>query len=228
MSTALATTAATNEVFETNAFECVAPEAYDTWRHGSEFFQRIEFPLITKELAARSGSRVLDVGCGTGLWSSVLNQLHPHATVLGVDCNDDFISYAASTYASPRVSFTQTRAETYRDDTGFDVIVAAMSLDYVGIDAFLSCVHRNLGSDGTAVAWMLSPVRYERVSDGHCVKGWYIGGSFVEVTVEVVSPSALDEGCRRGGLQMRSVRRTFALDDGLGRELWVFEIRRSR
>src|SRR4051794_23491259 len=50
---------------------------------------------------------VVDMGCGSGLGTFQLAQLHPHLELVGVDINPVTIEYARKTYTLPNLSFRQ-------------------------------------------------------------------------------------------------------------------------
>jgi cyclopropane fatty-acyl-phospholipid synthase-like methyltransferase len=202
----------------------IEPHAYHRWRLQSEFFERIERPTIERYLSARVPSRILDVGAGTGLWTSTLNELYPAATAIGIDTDCEFLTFASTISTAGRVRLVPAAAESYAADEGFDLIAAAMSLDYIGVDRFITCIKRNLSGDGEAIAWIIAPDRYTRVGEEQCVKGWYIGDAFVHVTVEIISSAVVKRKCSNAGLTVQVCRQPFSLSDGIGRDLIVFLI----
>lgn len=60
------------------------------WR----FTYRPEFvPLLLQHLGARSGMRILDVGCGTGFLSRLIARNVEDVRVIGIDSDDELLAF---------------------------------------------------------------------------------------------------------------------------------------
>lgn len=91
----------------------------------------IEFPGTTALIPDVSGTRILDAGCGTGVYTEWL--LDQGAEVVGVDASEEMLKHA--------IERVGDRAEFYRADLGtsldfaaddeFDGVVSALVLGYV-------------------------------------------------------------------------------------------------
>lgn len=80
----------------------------------------------TKDLAV---SRVLDLGCGTGETGRRVLELHPGATLVGVDASPDMLSLARR--AVPDATFVQSRLEDPLPEGPFDVVVSAFAVHHL-------------------------------------------------------------------------------------------------
>jgi SAM-dependent methyltransferase len=83
-------------------------------------------------LAAPTGGRWLDVGCGTGaVTATVLALAHP-ARVVGVDPSQGFLAGARARVADPRASFRLGDAQSLPlPDSGVDTVVSGLVLNFV-------------------------------------------------------------------------------------------------
>jgi len=79
-----------------------------------------------------SGSRWLDVGCGTGTLSATVLRAAEPAEVVGVDASAGFIAYAREHVDDARMTFQVADAEAlpFGDDR-FDAVVSGLMLNFV-------------------------------------------------------------------------------------------------
>jgi SAM-dependent methyltransferase len=83
-------------------------------------------------LAVPSGSRWLDVGCGTGALSQTITHWADPSAVTGVDASPDYIAYAAASTTDARLSFLLGDAQALPVETaGYDVAVAGLALNFL-------------------------------------------------------------------------------------------------
>jgi ubiquinone/menaquinone biosynthesis C-methylase UbiE len=112
--------------------------------------------------------RVLDVGCGAGLSTRPLHTLADHCA--GIDPVEPMLHLAKRT--NPQGDFVTAHAEElpFRASS-FDLIAAAGSLNYVGLDAFFPEALRVLSPAGAMVVYDFSPGRRFRHSPA--LSQWY-------------------------------------------------------
>ena len=122
-------------------------EIYDLdnpWAEDTDFYL---------SMARAIPSRVLDLGCGTGTLCCALAQ-RGHS-VTGVDPASPMLAIAASKPYAEEVEWIQSRAEDYRSEDRFDLIVMMghvfqiLLTDEEGL-AVLTNMQRHLKPDGTA------------------------------------------------------------------------------
>ena len=72
-------------------------------RAAQRFWHAAKLRLIDRVAPARSGSRIADAGCGSGVIAAHLAS--SGAEVVGFDSNPGAVQYASSAFASPRLRF---------------------------------------------------------------------------------------------------------------------------
>ena len=107
-----------------------AARAYDRRWAG---YVRDTHALLDAVARVRPAERVLDVGCGTGMFAARLAARHPAQRVVGVDVSAGMLAEARRTTAAfPNVRFECAPATALPvADAAFDVVVTASALHYV-------------------------------------------------------------------------------------------------
>lgn len=126
-----------------------------------------------QELVPYDRDRILDFGCGSGVWSARLAELRPWATVTGIDIGEDFIAKARARFGSDGVTFEVADfTATGFGDGQFDCVYADNSLEHAfDVDATLREVHRVLRDGGLLCAAIPPDARNPgRVCDNHTWK----------------------------------------------------------
>lgn len=99
--------------------------------------------------AARPSGRVLEIACGTGLWSE---RLLPHATSLTlVDGSQEMLEIAAHRLQSPEVRYVQANIFEWQSDAVFDFVYFSFWLSHVPptrFDEFWDLIARCLAPGG--------------------------------------------------------------------------------
>jgi SAM-dependent methyltransferase len=86
-------------------------------------------PLFAAFAGIRSGGRVLDVGCGTGVLSRALIDLGPDIEVVGIDPAASYVDWASRSVLSPHARFQVGTAEMLSfADAAFDAALALLIL----------------------------------------------------------------------------------------------------
>jgi len=160
-----------------------------------------------EERARLAGKRVLDVGCGAGLFSEAMAR--SGAEVVGIDLATEALA-AARLHAGdsiPRLSYREVAAETLADEKpgGFDIVTCMEMLEHVpdpssivtacarlarpGGHVFFSSINR------TPKAYLLAIVAAE-----HLLR---IVPAGTHDYAKFIRPSELDEWGRAAGLDLR-------------------------
>ena len=79
-------------------------------RAPQRFWHQTRFAHSLELLAPRAGDRVLDVGCGSGVFASLIAE-RGGVEVTGVDANAAAIEFCRGKYANPHLRFVQGRVD---------------------------------------------------------------------------------------------------------------------
>lgn len=129
-------------------FDRLAP-LYDT-----EVVQRLGYrpgqDEVIRELRAAGSRRVLDVGCGTGILATRIQQELRPDTVYGVDLSSGMLEQAAA--RSDKVEWLQSQAEQLPIGDGeVDAVVATEAFHFFDHPVALAEFHRVLAPNGRLV-----------------------------------------------------------------------------
>jgi SAM-dependent methyltransferase len=109
----------------------------DTWERGSPYEQyvgrwsRMVAPLFLSWLNTQSGSRWLDVGCGTGaLCAAILDRCSP-SMIVGVEPSEGFLKSAKENLASRAVLCQGSATAFPLSDASVDVVVSGLVLNFI-------------------------------------------------------------------------------------------------
>jgi len=137
--------------------------------------------------------RVLDLGCGTGTLCCALAQ-RGHS-VTGVDPASPMLAIAASKPHAEKVEWIQSRAEDYRSENRFDLIVMMghvfqILLTDEEVLAVLTNMRRHLKPGGTAAFESRNPnIDWARVWGTHAAVVHTLSNGQVRETLEITSES---------------------------------------
>ncbi|MCX7780795.1 MAG: class I SAM-dependent methyltransferase [Negativicutes bacterium] len=142
-----------------NYFQELAAK-YDAWfdtPHGS-YVRRFEHEMIMDLTCAKPGMKILDVGCGTGIYTCEL--LKQGATVTGIDISPEMLDIARWKTAGygERVSLIQADAAALPfADNEFDMVVSITAMEFFQNPcACLHEMHRVLRPGGHMVVATLN------------------------------------------------------------------------
>lgn len=116
--------------------------------------------LVAREflpwLAMSSGSRWLDVGCGTGALSETILREAGPTEVVGTDPSDGFVAYARGQVTDERATFevADAQALSFEGDR-FDAVVSGLVLNFIpSPERALAEMVRVVRSSGTVAAYV--------------------------------------------------------------------------
>ncbi len=138
--------------------------AYDRFTQGPDTYSAaIEWPCVQGLLPALKGEKVLDLGCGAGRFTFLLEKMGANAPV-GVDCSDDMLALArekAEQRGSSAVFVQGDAGEIERIFPGesFDFVFSSTLTHFLSdLPGLFRQVHQLLRKGGGAVFSMIHPV----------------------------------------------------------------------
>ena len=118
-------------------FNNIATE-YDEWysQKKGAFVDRVETDLAFSLLKLETGMKVLDVGCGTGIFSMKLAE--KGCIVTGIDVSEGMLAVAREKAAEKKlpISYLQMDATALEfDDGAFDAVLAMAAVEFIEVTA---------------------------------------------------------------------------------------------
>ncbi len=133
---------------------------YDDWYKTplGEFVDQLEYKLLCKHCGNLMGKRILDVGCGTGMYSIRFANMGAHVTA--IDPSNKMLSIAKEKtkhFVVP-IHFIESAAEDLPfQNNSFDVVFACSSLEFVeDLGQTMEELHRVLSPGGKAIFGVLN------------------------------------------------------------------------
>jgi ubiquinone/menaquinone biosynthesis C-methylase UbiE len=179
-----------------------APENYERF-----FVPTIGSPLakdLVEAALLRSGERVLDVACGTGVVARMAKSKVGTGSVAGVDMNPGMLAVARAT-SGDHTEWYEARAEALpMKDASFDVVLCQLGLQFVADKpAALREMRRVLAPSGRLLLNVVGPLprvfavleqSLERVVGAEPSK-------FVRLVFSMSDPSSLESGLKEAGFR---------------------------
>lgn len=191
---------------------------YHALHHGyasQKFWHRQRYDASLELMELYPGAEVLDVGCGSGVFSDMMAQ--QGATITGIDANTAAVEFARQTFASPQITFI--------NDSLDKLHFATASFDRISLLEVIEHVHLHQGEQ------LLKSFRELIRPDGRLVISTpnYAGGSLwplIEKGIDMLkvaptleddqhviryTPKKLAELCRVNGFEHVETRCLFLL-----------------
>ncbi|MBA3867715.1 MAG: class I SAM-dependent methyltransferase [Anaerolineae bacterium] len=138
-------------------------DVFNTYMHSRQRTESpndtIEKPVIMELIGAIQGRRILDLGCGDGVFGreSLANGC---ASYLGVEGSQNMVAVAQQTLAGTKGEVVLNTLENWDYPTAaFDLVVSRLVLHYIdNIDLLFANIHRTLLSGGQFVFSAEHPV----------------------------------------------------------------------
>lgn len=132
---------------------CSAPDSYST---------AIEWPCIQELLPRLRGKAVLDVGCGTGVFTFLLEEYAP-SRLVGLDLSEEMLRIARAKAEARRsmAQFVQGDAGCLPDcvDGPFDLVFSSTTTHYLpDLSALFAGIFRVMAPGGTCILSVIHPV----------------------------------------------------------------------
>ena len=216
------------------------------WKYASyirkdPFRRGLHYPAIEKVLGDLNKKRILDVGCGDGLFPRLLAK--HGASVVGYDKAVEKIVEARAHRDAPGLGVRYVRATqyTFSDDAAFDAATSVMVLPYAAsveeLTAFFRSTSRHLVAGGRFVSVVLNPsfsafatdffIRRVTKLQGNKVRMEFLDPTSgnVEMAMEKhqYTKTEYDRAAADGGMKSESWKRLFARRDAveqMGESFW--------
>jgi 2-polyprenyl-3-methyl-5-hydroxy-6-metoxy-1,4-benzoquinol methylase len=209
---------------------------------GADPFRRaLHFPAVEAALGDVNGRRILDVGCGDGLFPRLLAQRG--ASVVGYDRSPEKIAEAQAHGDAPRldVAYVVATAHTFSHGGRFDAATSVMVLQFATSPAELAALFlsasRHLAAGGRFISVVLNPSfqafgqnfvirRFTRLDGSRTLTEFLDPASGrVEMAAEVYryTRDEYEHAARAGGMKPEAWQPLFAAADAaerLGDAFW--------
>lgn len=123
---------------------------YEKWMHALNYVQSMQAFLRTQKVELKENARILDLGCGTGLATTVLREMYPEAEIVGFDFSTSMLEVCRKKL--PDVELVS--GDFNEGDLGFlkgkfDLIVSTGALsEYAELEKVLPQLRDLLQKDG--------------------------------------------------------------------------------
>lgn len=156
---------------------------------------------------------VLDIGCGTGMYTGELAVRYPHNSIAGIDISSEMIKIAREKIRDKRVVFAVEDIEDFECDSLYSLVTSNAGLQWVSDlrDVFLRC-SRLLEDKGVFAASIFGPETYFELEE---VFSCFLDDSF-KVAASFFSSEEEVRSCAQdifGDLRMQTHTYTQRYDD---------------
>ena len=101
---------------------------------------------------------ILEIGCGTGVYTTLLNERYPDADITAIDISGEMVERARKKIGKKKVSFQVSDAESLSLGQKFDIITSNASFHWFsGIERAFSCFSEHLNPGGRICFSMYGP-----------------------------------------------------------------------
>lgn len=133
-------------------------QEYDEWFYrqghydrGEEFNEQwhTEAQIVRDQLHTQSCANILEMACGTGIWTQELVKIGDHVTA--VDASPEMIQINQAKVQSNNVDYHQANLFEWQPDQQYDMVFFGFWLSHVPqtkLDTFLNTVYQALKPDG--------------------------------------------------------------------------------
>jgi len=214
---------------------------YASFIKDDPFRRALHFPAVEEALGDLNKKRILDIGCGDGLFSRLLAERG--AAVVGYDRARQKIAEAQARVAAPGLEFTFVVAtpHTFSHDGTFDAATSVMVLHYATspeeLAVFFRSASRHLGPGGQFISVVINPLfsafgedfvvrRFARL-EGNIMRTEFLDRTSgrVEMTMEAAQYTSeeFERAAISGGMKPVAWKKLFATPDAvqqMGASFW--------
>lgn len=137
--------------------------AYEEFNNSPDSYSyNIEWPCIQKMMPVIAGKKVLDLGCGTGIFTFLFEQATPSCLV-GIDLSEEMLTIAQNKAKEKHssIEFILGDAAKCADYTkvSYDLIFSSTTTHYISdLGELFQNIAKCLKSDGTCILSVIHPV----------------------------------------------------------------------
>jgi len=214
---------------------------YTSYIEDDPFRRGLHFPAVEEVLRDLNKKRILDIGCGDGLFSRLLAERG--AAVVGYDRAHRQIAQAQASVGAPGldVTFVVATPQTFFHDGTFDAAMSVMVLQFATspdeLAAFFRSASRHLRPGGQFISVVTNPL-FSAFGEDFVVRRWTklegnnIRTDFldrasgrVEMTLEMhqYTSEEFERAALSGGMKPAGWRKLFATPDAvrqMGASFW--------
>ncbi|MFC1676213.1 malonyl-ACP O-methyltransferase BioC [Planctomycetota bacterium] len=132
-------------------------EYYDSYAQ----IQNLSANKLIRQLTAQRYNSILDIGCGTGNYTSLLQNKFPFASITAMDISTRMIEVARQKLQKGNIDFVIADAETALLEDSFELITSNACFQWLGcLDTTLAKYKDLLTSNGAILFSMFGPSTY--------------------------------------------------------------------
>jgi len=215
---------------------------YTNYIEDDPFRRGLHYPAVEEVLGDPNKKRILDIGCGDGLFSRLLAERG--AAVVGYDRSARQIGQAQARVSAPGLdaTFVVATPQTFIHNGTFDAAMSVMVLQFAtspeDLAAFFRSASRHLGPGGRFISVVINPLfsafgedfvirRWTRL-EGNNMRSDFLdrASGHVEMTVEVhqYTSEEFEKAAISGGMKPAAWRKLFATPDAvrrMGASFWL-------
>lgn len=141
----------------------ITAQAYDAFNCAPDSYSySIEWPAIQKMLPVLKGRKVLDIGCGSGIFTFLLEEYEPEE-IAGLDLSEGMLEIAKqkAVRKGSKASFVLGDAASAQEcvNETFDLIFSSTTSHYLkDLDGFFKSMEKVLRADGEIILSVIHPV----------------------------------------------------------------------
>jgi malonyl-CoA O-methyltransferase len=133
---------------------------YDEFAH----VQRLAASELAKGLPSDGVSRILEIGCGTGIYTELLSERFPGARIVALDISEKMIEVAQGKISGTRVEFARRDGEGILPDGEFDLITSNSTLQwFTDLEGALISYKGMLADGGRLIFSIFGPRTFEEL-----------------------------------------------------------------
>lgn len=122
-------------------------------------------------LPDKAVSRVLELGCGTGVYTGLLREKYPQAEIVAIDISQKMLETAEKRLEGKNITLINADAETYEVIGEFDLVTSNASFQWLsGLDGVLGRISKRARPGGHLVFSVYGPGTFFELDEVLCRK----------------------------------------------------------